>query len=121
MAGAVNCCSVGGLPNSSEYNQKTVALHGLRVRRSAQRGSRQMDGSVARSASAVYQRPPELAVACRVFRKRVWRSFSAPASPFANCAVILSRGINKSSSAFLRSEEHTSELQSLRHLVCRLL
>src|SRR5262245_63628228 len=29
--------------------------------------------------------------------------------------------VNFSTSAALRSEEHTSELQSLRHLVCRLL
>src|SRR5437899_6401590 len=29
--------------------------------------------------------------------------------------------VPRSSSVLLRSEEHTSELQSLRHLVCRLL
>src|SRR5438045_8329040 len=32
-----------------------------------------------------------------------------------------SRGNSLSTRACLRSEEHTSELQSLRHLVCRLL
>src|ERR1035438_10649780 len=30
-------------------------------------------------------------------------------------------GLCKRGQGFLRSEEHTSELQSLRHLVCRLL
>src|SRR5437899_12921843 len=32
-----------------------------------------------------------------------------------------SKAISRSSGFFPRSEEHTSELQSLRHLVCRLL
>src|ERR1035441_9737671 len=37
-------------------------------------------------------------------------------------AVLLSKGGAMSiAAAFNRSEEHTSELQSLRHLVCRLL
>src|SRR5258705_1554879 len=31
------------------------------------------------------------------------------------------RGLDGSTSHLARSEEHTSELQSLRHLVCRLL
>src|SRR5262245_62235734 len=31
------------------------------------------------------------------------------------------RSLTPATSAFFRSEEHTSELQSLRHLVCRLL
>src|SRR5205814_8370707 len=30
-------------------------------------------------------------------------------------------GVNRKGKPFGRSEEHTSELQSLRHLVCRLL
>src|ERR1035441_10713966 len=30
-------------------------------------------------------------------------------------------GFEEEAKAYLRSEEHTSELQSLRHLVCRLL
>src|SRR5437899_12088538 len=30
-------------------------------------------------------------------------------------------GVNTRPAGFFRSEEHTSELQSLRHLVCRLL
>src|SRR5947199_6981360 len=36
-------------------------------------------------------------------------------------AVPLRLGVHQMSAADLRSEEHTSELQSLRHLVCRLL
>src|SRR5258705_3408633 len=35
--------------------------------------------------------------------------------------VILDREGDETIRKFLRSEEHTSELQSLRHLVCRLL
>src|ERR1035438_10559558 len=34
---------------------------------------------------------------------------------------ILQRGYGKRDTEHFRSEEHTSELQSLRHLVCRLL
>src|SRR5437899_5978120 len=37
-----------------------------------------------------------------------------------NCATLVPAG-NSLDSAPMRSEEHTSELQSLRHLVCRLL
>src|SRR5258705_3679347 len=41
------------------------------------------------------------------------------------CPPLLSHPIrtiqNPKSKIYLRSEEHTSELQSLRHLVCRLL
>src|SRR5262245_64526954 len=36
-------------------------------------------------------------------------------------ASTCSRAISSNSAVSLRSEEHTSELQSLRHLVCRLL
>src|SRR5947199_5240565 len=35
--------------------------------------------------------------------------------------IFVDRMKNKEGEAVLRSEEHTSELQSLRHLVCRLL
>src|SRR5947199_3784863 len=47
-------------------------------------------------------------IAALVRKTRHWPTFSLGASPRAGVAV-------------LRSEEHTSELQSLRHLVCRLL
>src|SRR5438045_7628220 len=35
--------------------------------------------------------------------------------------VVVDRAISHALTAIKRSEEHTSELQSLRHLVCRLL
>src|SRR5262245_63005037 len=43
---------------------------------------------------------------------RVFNIYTKPAQPVANTRV---------ANEELRSEEHTSELQSLRHLVCRLL
>src|ERR1039458_10482990 len=39
----------------------------------------------------------------------------------ASCSLLASRCHSPPRSSFPRSEEHTSELQSLRHLVCRLL
>src|SRR5437899_9867605 len=49
----------------------------------------------------------------------------ASSSPIAPCTQMRCRGQLRFLSARLpqrdRSEEHTSELQSLRHLVCRLL
>src|SRR5205814_10424773 len=36
-------------------------------------------------------------------------------------AIVLVQHLDPKHSSLLRSEEHTSELQSLRHLVCRLL
>src|ERR1035441_9380573 len=44
-----------------------------------------------------------------------------PASFFAISSTIFGRRSAITLSTMLRSEEHTSELQSLRHLVCRLL
>src|SRR5258705_6886339 len=41
--------------------------------------------------------------------------------PRADVIVLRKRGDNAAQNAEMRSEEHTSELQSLRHLVCRLL
>src|SRR5258705_10769348 len=35
--------------------------------------------------------------------------------------ISLAKGLEAGTNARMRSEEHTSELQSLRHLVCRLL
>src|SRR5205814_5589627 len=40
---------------------------------------------------------------------------------FSNTPLLLPAGSSEPEIAFNRSEEHTSELQSLRHLVCRLL
>src|SRR5690554_7055718 len=46
-------------------------------------------------------------------------------SPTANTVTVISRflasAISLSTSGLMRSEEHTSELQSRPHLVCRLL
>src|SRR5258705_5382706 len=44
--------------------------------------------------------------------------FAFPPAPKAR---VLSHTLNPAFSSLIRSEEHTSELQSLRHLVCRLL
>src|SRR5436853_3893945 len=46
-----------------------------------------------------------------------WRTPSLPTTPFSRTAKHSRARLSPSS----RSEEHTSELQSLRHLVCRLL
>src|SRR5205814_3610049 len=48
-----------------------------------------------------------------------WMSSATP--PTSPGTAIRSQGPNLLGSRFGRSEEHTSELQSLRHLVCRLL
>src|ERR1022692_320503 len=92
-----------------------------------------MDGSVARSAPAVDQGPTELAVACRVFRKRVWRSFSAPATDrtggclprvqkkgleIVQCASITLRQLR--SDLIARDQQILKRLPAIRvrHLVC---
>src|SRR5471030_2443882 len=46
---------------------------------------------------------------------------SSPASAQADIASAIAPHLEHEQVVFLRSEEHTSELQSLRHLVCRLL
>src|SRR5437899_10049717 len=54
----------------------------------------------------------------------VWFTASIAPRDIRRRQVARSTGQSKSSSEFRRhgrSEEHTSELQSLRHLVCRLL
>src|ERR1035441_5868434 len=56
-------------------------------------------------------------------------SIDPPQSPIAGGTVVAIKGANFQGSSLSvdkaaivpRSEEHTSELQSLRHLVCRLL
>src|SRR5205814_8111570 len=45
----------------------------------------------------------------------------SPCRPPATCSSTSTRPIGASCRRQIRSEEHTSELQSLRHLVCRLL
>src|SRR5205814_6146177 len=44
-----------------------------------------------------------------------------PSSPIITTALASRMVVSAASHDSLRSEEHTSELQSLRHLVCRLL
>src|SRR5262245_65086177 len=69
------------------------------------------------------RRPPARRLALRIERRSVpaagrrrQRHGSAPA------AGVVARSAHEGNLAWLtRSEEHTSELQSLRHLVCRLL
>src|SRR5437899_8205240 len=52
----------------------------------------------------------------------LYRSRSAPNACFRGPGTGFGHhGTRKGLGAFPRSEEHTSELQSLRHLVCRLL
>src|SRR5258705_2630449 len=59
-----------------------------------------------------------------LFRSPGLQVFRAPVSGAA-CGVAGGRASGhvaiRAQVVFLRSEEHTSELQSLRHLVCRLL
>src|SRR5262245_62789737 len=55
-----------------------------------------------------------------IFRSTSARAKASPFSISRHCSrVFLARRSNRASRR--RSEEHTSELQSLRHLVCRLL
>src|SRR5262245_64329201 len=49
-----------------------------------------------------------------LFRSPAWRSSWRRSASSCSCSV-------SACSSISRSEEHTSELQSLRHLVCRLL
>src|SRR5258705_6957458 len=59
-----------------------------------------------------------------LFRSHVLQQVGVPALVIGNCRELLRQFLHDLP-AFLqvrhRSEEHTSELQSLRHLVCRLL
>src|SRR5262245_64101993 len=80
---------------------------------------------------------PEMGPLLLTGSRSLWRSFlagfkgedrvSAPARPVATIAHTTERifmgaqGVQKIMGTRRRSEEHTSELQSLRHLVCRLL
>src|SRR5205814_3030683 len=69
-------------------------------------------------------RTPTLSDGVRGFnRVSVWCNHQAARSP-APARTSFSPAVRMIAAAFtwtLRSEEHTSELQSLRHLVCRLL
>src|SRR5437899_5106203 len=56
---------------------------------------------------------------CGLCRAHRWLKFSVIAPAFLPTKI--PRRTNPIKESVLRSEEHTSELQSLRHLVCRLL
>src|SRR5205809_7774943 len=55
-----------------------------------------------------------------LFRSKTWTAPAALAPPAAEGAPMTTRGPASATEA-PRSEEHTSELQSRLHLVCRLL
>src|SRR2546422_6745067 len=57
----------------------------------------------------------------RFSRAPIWSPRTRPSSPSAWCSDV--RGVTRALllAPALRSEEHTSELQSRLHLVCRLL
>src|SRR5205814_8006558 len=62
------------------------------------------------------------AVSRRRYRKRALIMWTiAPPAPFGGLRFQLADPDGHSRLLVSRSEEHTSELQSLRHLVCRLL
>src|SRR5438045_6224656 len=54
-------------------------------------------------------------------RRRTEATWTTAASARASPSTCPSRPMARFSTSATRSEEHTSELQSLRHLVCRLL
>src|SRR5205814_4678529 len=60
---------------------------------------------------------------CSPFRRELLNTSSAPPNSFdeASLGPAHNRWPGRGFSLVARSEEHTSELQSLRHLVCRLL
>src|ERR1035441_3645264 len=62
---------------------------------------------------------PELALAAEVGRLGSWATTIATVSPKQICAR-QACAMLRDLGSMNRSEEHTSELQSLRHLVCRL-
>src|ERR1039458_10742865 len=74
-------------------------------------GKKRQSGSIRRSSPATVP--------------SVWTPTTIPLSPFTNTeahgALITISAFARSGGTESRSEEHTSELQSLRHLVCRLL
>src|SRR5947208_2429057 len=54
-------------------------------------------------------------------RRQGWRLGRAPAAPSDHLAPVSDFGVRSYHRTISRSEEHTSELQSPDHLVCRLL
>src|ERR1035441_5990205 len=80
----------------------TRAARGGRIARRGSEGARGRAGEGARGRASIWNAPGR------------WVSTRAGDPTFASPTSDLKR-------ANVRSEEHTSELQSLRHLVCRLL
>src|ERR1039458_4464638 len=58
---------------------------------------------------------------CEVFLPTTRQHGAARAEQLQLCGSTGARGLRRTVHHVARSEEHTSELQSLRHLVCRLL
>src|SRR5262245_64887426 len=77
----------------------------------------QWDRTYSKPGLAESGRASELQFVVRVFHHKTEIAAHAAASPLQ---ISPQRGTFAQMTA-LRSEEHTSELQSLRHLVCRLL
>src|SRR5215212_4720934 len=70
-----------------------------------------------REVQAIHRtRPLPVALSCELPTAGSYKALDVVGTP-----VILTRERNGDVRALVRSEEHTSELQSLRHLVCRLL
>src|SRR5437899_8043674 len=57
-----------------------------------------------------------------LFRSRyLWKYWGTTLGAFLSLLIVTTTNLFSPQLLRLRSEEHTSELQSLRHLVCRLL
>src|SRR5205085_12550416 len=87
---------------------------GSRGQRGLDRSSRQTRVRLVRTVLAIPRHWPETS---RAARPRAWRAIMAALQPFASPSSALSHEARPC----LRSEEHTSELQSQSNLVCRLL
>src|SRR5262245_65373303 len=87
------------------------------------------DGSVAKRFEFNITRPVELSNGTAMSRTDLFRAFRqglagetiTPLSDQDGKQITAEISFEADGSALVRSEEHTSELQSLRHLVCRLL
>src|ERR1035441_10139488 len=69
-----------------------------------------------------FHRPKQLCCSLELLHSMKVQSHPFHAEPPSKAPILLSPdGSTSAAVTYLRSEEHTSELQSLRHLVCRLL
>src|SRR5205814_7486927 len=92
-------------------------LRSFPTRRSSDLGASVYDGDGCRSVRASRRDGAEVRGSRRSCAHR--GDMMNPA-PERDAAISVSADLTRATAA-LRSEEHTSELQSLRHLVCRLL